>query len=72
MNLKNILQKKNETLLGIINYKFKDIQQYMNSDLPMPRRKIEEILINPNQLNKILLDKGDRVITLSNSKYSKF
>ena len=69
--LEKYFAKKNETLLGIINYKFKDVQQYMNSDLSMSRRKIEEIIINPNQLNKILLDKGDRVITLSNSKHSK-
>ena len=32
----------------------------------MPRRKISDIIINPDQRKKMILNKGDRIITLSN------
>ena len=66
--LEKYFAKKNETLVGIINYKFKDVQKYLQSSNPMPRRKISEILINPDQRQNLNLDKGDRVITLCNKK----
>jgi len=68
--LEKYFAKKNETLVGIINYKFKDVQNYLQSSNPMPRRKISEILINPDQRQNLNLDKGDRVITLCNKKYN--
>ena len=66
--LEKFFANKNETLIGIINYKFKDVQKYLQSSNSLPRRKISEILINPDQKKNLQLDKGDRVITLCNKK----
>ncbi|MDC0142515.1 hypothetical protein OAI70_00225 [Candidatus Pelagibacter sp.] len=54
--LENYFQDKNETLIGIIDYDFDKMQN----------RKINNITINPDQKKEIVLDKGDRLITIAN------
>ena len=54
--LENYFQDKNETLIGIIDYDFNKMQN----------RKINNITINPDQKKEIVLDKGDRLITIAN------
>ena len=54
--LENYFQDRNETLIGIIDYEFDK-----NNN-----RKINNISINPNQKEEIILDKGDRLITIAN------
>ena len=54
--LENYFQGKNETLIGIIDYDFNKMQN----------RKINNITINPDQKKEIVLDKGDRLITIAN------
>ena len=54
--LENYFQDKNETLIGIIDYEF-DNQK---------KRKINNITINPDQKKEVILDKGDRLITIAN------
>ena len=54
--LESHFQDKNETLIGIIDYEFDK-----NNN-----RKINNISINPNQQKEIILDKGDRLITIAN------
>ena len=63
--LEKFFAKKKQILLGIINYDFKDVKEDFKSKSSMPRRKIREILINPDQRKRISLDKGDRMITIS-------
>jgi len=63
--LEKFFAKKKQILLGLINYDFKDVKEDFKSKSSMPRRKIREILINPDQRTKISLDKGDRIITIS-------
>ena len=50
----------------MIDYDFKNVQESYKSTTSMPRRKIKEIIINPDQRKKIVLNKGDRIIVLSN------
>ena len=54
--LENYFQDKNETLIGIIDYEFDKMQN----------RKINNITINPDQKKELILDKGDRLITIAN------
>ena len=54
--LENYFQDKNETLIGIIDYDFDKMQN----------RKINNITINPDQRKEIILDRGDRLITIAN------
>ena len=54
--LENYFQDKNETLIGIIDYEFNKQQN----------RRINNISINPDQKKEIILDKGDRLITIAN------
>ena len=54
--LENYFQDKNETLIGIIDYDFDKMQN----------RKINNITINPDQKKEIILDRGDRLITIAN------
>ena len=64
--LEKYFATKKQILLGLIDYDFKDVQKSYKSSCPMPRRKISDIIINPDQRKKIVLNKGDRIITLSN------
>jgi len=63
--LEKYFSEKKEILIGIINYDFKDVKNDFRSNTPMPRRKIKEILINPDQKEYMSLGNGDRVITIS-------
>jgi hypothetical protein len=54
--LESYFQDKNETLIGIIDYEFDKMQN----------RKINKININPDQKKELILDKGDRLITIAN------
>ena len=54
--LESYFQDKNETLIGIIDYEFNKQQN----------RKINNISINPDQKKEVILDKGDRLITIAN------
>jgi len=54
--LEKYFRNKNETLIGIIDYKFDSSYN----------RKINHIFINPNQTEERKLDKGDRLITIAN------
>ena len=54
--LESYFQDKNETLIGIIDYEFDKMQN----------RKINNITINPDQKKELILDKGDRLITIAN------
>jgi Asp-tRNA(Asn)/Glu-tRNA(Gln) amidotransferase C subunit len=63
--LEKYFSEKKEILIGIINYDFKDVKNDVRSNTPMPRRKIKEILINPDQKEYMSLGNGDRVITIS-------
>ena len=63
--LEKYFSGRKEILIGIINYDFKDVKNDFKSNTPMLRRKIKEILINPDQKKCMSLDKGDRVITIS-------
>ena len=54
--LESYFQDKNETLIGIIDYEFNKQQN----------RRINNISINPDQKKEIILDKGDRLITIAN------
>ena len=54
--LESYFQDKNETLIGIIDYEFNKQQN----------RKINKISINPDQKKEVILDKGDRLITIAN------
>ena len=64
--LEKFFAEKKQILLGLIDYDFKDVQETYKSSCAMPRRKIDNIIINPDQRKKIVLNKGDRIITLSN------
>ena len=64
--LEKYFATKKQILLGLIDYDFKDVQESYKSSCPMPRRKISDIIINPDQRKKMILNKGDRIITLSN------
>ena len=63
--LEKFFAEKKQILLGLIDYDFKDIQTTYKSSCAMPRRKINDIIINPDQRKKLFLNKGDRIITLS-------
>ncbi len=63
--LEKYFASKKQILLGLIDYDFTDVQKSYKSSTSMPRRKISNIIINPDQRKKILLNKGDRIITLS-------
>ena len=63
--LEKFFAEKKQILLGLIDYDFKDVQKTYKSSCAMPRRKIDNIIINPDQRKKIILNKGDRIITLS-------
>ena len=52
-------------IIKLIDYDFKDVQEIYKSSCTMPRRKINNIIINPDQRKKLSLNKGDRIITLS-------
>ena len=54
--LESYFQDKNETLIGIIDYEFNKQQN----------RRINNISINPDQKKEVILDKGDRLITIAN------
>ena len=54
--LESYFQDKNETLIGIIDYEFNKQQN----------RRMNNISINPDQIKEIILDKGDRLITIAN------
>jgi len=54
--LESYFQDQNETLIGIIDYEFDKMQN----------RKINNITINPDQKKELILDKGDRLITIAN------
>lgn len=56
--LENYFHNLNETLIGIIDYEF-DVKYKQ-------KRRIKNILINPDQTKEIVLDKGDRMITIAN------
>tara|TARA_Y100000591_G_scaffold311173_1_gene314303 strand:- start:31 stop:2193 length:2163 start_codon:yes stop_codon:yes gene_type:complete len=64
--LEKYFAKKKQILLGLIDYDFKDVQKPYQSSCSMPRRKISDIIINPDQRKKLILNKGDRIITFSN------
>ena len=64
--LEKYFATKKQILLGLIDYDFKDVQKSYKSSCSMPRRKINDIIINPDQRKKMVLNKGDRIITLSN------
>ncbi len=64
--LEQFFASKKQILLGLIDYDFIDVQKSYKSSCSMPRRKISKIIINPDQRKKMLLNKGDRIITLSN------
>ena len=40
-------------------------KKFIKVHATMPRRKINNIIINPDQRKKLSLNKGDRIITLS-------
>ena len=63
--LEKYFASKKQILLGLIDYDFTDVQKSYKSSTSMPRRKISNIIINPDQRKKMLLNKGDRIITLS-------
>ena len=63
--LEKFFSEKKQILLGLIDYDFKDVQEIYKSSCTMPRRKINNIIINPDQRKKLSLNKGDRIITLS-------
>jgi len=63
--LEKFFAEKKQILLGLIDYDFKDVQNTYKSSCSMPRRKINDIIINPDQRKKLYLNKGDRIITLS-------
>ena len=63
--LEKFFAEKKQILLGLIDYDFKDVQEIYKSSCTMPRRKINNIIINPDQRKKLSLNKGDRIITLS-------
>ena len=54
--LESYFQDKNETLIGIIDYEFNKQQN----------KRINNIYINPDQKKEVILDKGDRLITIAN------
>ena len=64
--LEKYFAEKKQILLGLIDYDFKNVQESYKSTTSMPRRKIKEIIINPDQRKKIILRNGDRIIVLSN------
>ena len=51
--------KKNEILIGIIDYDL-----YENDKFYYKRKKINQIIVNPDQRKKIKLSNGDRLITI--------
>ena len=57
--------EKKQILLGLIDYDFKNVQTAYKSSCAMPRRKINDIIINLDQRKRLSLNKGDRIITLS-------
>ena len=63
--LEKFFSEKKQILLGLIDYDFKDVKETYKSSCAMPRRKISNIIINPDQRKKLSLNKGDRIITLS-------
>ena len=63
--LEKYFATKEQVLLGLIDYDFRDVQKSYKSSCSMPRRKINDIIINPDQRKKMILNKGDRIITLS-------
>ena len=66
-HLANIWHNKAQALkVTLENVDFKDVQKSYKSSCSMPRRKISDIIINPDQRKKMILNKGDRIITLSN------
>ena len=71
MNILNILEKYESPESEASFYKgipikyLKDVQKSYKSSCSMPRRKINDIIINPDQRKKMILNKGDRIITLS-------
>ena len=64
--LEKYFATKKQILLGLIDYDFKDVQKSYKSSCSMPRRKISNIIINPDQRKKMILNIADRIITLSN------
>ena len=63
--LEKYFSKKKQILLGVIDYDFKEVKEAFKSSSSMYRRKINEIIINPDQRKKRILNKGDRIISLS-------